>query len=64
MKKRALALLVADQENVAQAIRRTLATAGVPTLHQFEINSRAGAGTELKMTVPVYRRISTERNNQ
>jgi len=31
---------------------------------KLEINSRAGAGTELKMTVPVPRRISTETNNQ
>jgi signal transduction histidine kinase len=31
---------------------------------KVDINSRAGAGTELKMTVPVHRRISTERNNQ
>jgi len=31
---------------------------------KVDINSHAGAGTELKMTVPVPRRISTERNNQ
>jgi len=31
---------------------------------KVDINSRAGAGTELKMTIPANSRISTERNNQ
>lgn len=31
---------------------------------KLDINSRAGAGTELKITIPVHRRISNERNNQ
>jgi len=31
---------------------------------KVDINSHSGAGTELKMTVPVHRRMPTERNNQ
>ena len=31
---------------------------------RVDVNSRPGAGTELKMTVPVHRRISIEKNNQ
>ena len=57
------------------AVKRTQAGAhgfGLPAMSdralrlggRVDVNSRPGAGTELKMTVPVHRRISIEKNNQ